>query len=240
MKVLITGKNSKDLEPTVKQLGFEVVEENPEVIISYGGDGTLLASERQFPGIPKLPTRNDSVSKKCPEHETEILLKKLTQGQLELKEYSKLETKIDLSTSSEQGVKTLFALNDFVIRNKEPMHSIRFAIQNGKLLIGDGVVVSTPFGSSGYFQSITRQTFTSGFGLAFNNTTEKMDPQFFSENDEIVFKLVRGNATLTSDNSPEIYTIPEGSELTFKLSSEKAKIYELDSLRCPNCIVTRG
>ena len=251
MKVLITGKNSKDLEPTVKQLGFEVVEENPEVIISYGGDGTLLASERQFPGIPKLPTRNDSVSKKCPEHETEILLKKLTQGQLELKEYSKLETKIDLSTSSEQGVKTLFALNDFVIRNKEPMHSIRFTVTShshpvpdtgsiNNLLIGDGIVISTPFGSSGYFQSITRQTFEGGLGLAFNNTTEKMEPQFFSENDEIIFKLVRGNATLTSDNSPEIYTIPEGSELTFKLSSEKAKIYELDSLRCPNCIVTRG
>ncbi len=248
MKVIVTGKNSKDLEGLVKNLGFELDSENPDVIISYGGDGTLLASERKYPGIPKLPTRDSLVSKKCSDHETESLLKELQNGELELKEYSKLETIIDPSESSGQK---LLALNDFVIRNKEPMHSIRFTVTtprhpisdtgsiSNNLLIGDGIIISTPFGSTSYFKSVTQQTFDSGFGLAFNNTTEKMEPQFFNKDASVLFKLVRGDAALTSDNSPDIYTIPEGTEITFKLSTEVAKIYELESLRCPNCLVTR-
>src|SRR3989338_7529877 len=244
MKVLVSGKNSEDLEPLVKQLGFEIVSENHEAVISYGGDGTVLASERQYPSIPKLPIRSDSVSKKCADHQSKDLLKKLLQGKLDLTEYRKLETTIE--------GKPLLALNDFVIRNKDAIHSIRFRMTvpshpvpdtgsiNNNLFIGDGVVISTPYGSSGYFQSITGQTFDSGFGLAFNNTTEKLEPQFFNEEDQISFKLSRGQAALTSDNAPDIYLIPEGMEISFKLSDQTAKIYELDSLRCPNCIVTRG
>src|SRR3989344_8965228 len=185
MKVLVSGKNSEDLEPLVKQLGFEIVSENPEAVISYGGDGTLLSSERQYPSIPKLPIRSDSVSKKCADHQTESLLKNLLENGLNSKEYRKLETTIE--------GKPLLALNDFVIRNKDAIHSIRFRTPpDEKLIIGDGVVISTPYGSSGYFQSITGQTFDSGFGLAFNNTTEKLEPQFFNEEDQISFKLSRG------------------------------------------------
>lgn len=240
MKVLLDGKNSSDIKELVEDTGFEVVDKDPQVIISYGGDGTLLSSEREFPGIPQLPIRNSKVCKKCPEHGEEILLKKLLDGSLKIKEYSKLETEINPSTSSGQGVKTLLALNDFVIRNKEPMHSIRFTVSSEKLLIGDGIVISTLFGSTGYFKSVTGLTFEKGFGLAFNNTTEKIEPQFLSDNDQVVFKLVRGYATLSFDNSPDIYVIPEGMELIFKLSSEVAKIYELESMRCPNCKVIRG
>lgn len=233
MKVLLSGKNSKDIENLISQLEFEVVNDNPDMVISYGGDGTLLASERNYPGIPKLPIRDIKVCKKCSEHETEDLLKKLSQGELELMEYSKLETSIE--------GKKILALNDFVIRNKDTIHSIRFKIlPSNKLLIGDGIVISTPFGSTGYFKSITGQTFNKGFGLAFNNITEKLDPLFLKEIDQITFKLVRGQAALTSDNAPDIYLIPEGMEIKFKLSFQKAKIYELESLRCPNCIVTRG
>lgn len=239
MKVLFSGKNSKNIEDLVKRLGYEIVSDNPDVVLSYGGDGTLLAAERGFPGIPKIPIRNSAVCKKCPIHGEEILLKKLLKGGLEIKEYSKLETTIE--------GKTVLALNDFVIRNKEPMHSIRFTVNTrhpehseGSLLIGDGIVISTAFGSTGYFKSITQQTFDSGFGLAFNNTTEKMDPQLFNQEDQVNFNLVRGQAGLTFDNNPDIYPIQEGSEIIFKLSSQKARIYELESLRCPNCIVTRG
>lgn len=240
MKVLLFGKNSENIKELVEKLGLEVITQNPEVILSFGGDGTLLSSERNYPSVPKLPIRDSLVCKKCSEHGEEVLLKKLLEGKLELKEYSKLETEIENQK--------LLALNDFVIRNKEPMHSIRFIVSfpqkresiNNKLLIGDGIVVSTPFGSTGYFKSITGQSFEKGFGLAFNNTTEKLEPQFFTEKDEVNFKLVRGQAGLTSDNNPDIFPIAEGSEIIFELSHQKAKIYELESLRCPNCKVTRG
>ncbi|MDO8573654.1 MAG: hypothetical protein Q7R77_02790 [Candidatus Daviesbacteria bacterium] len=231
MNILLTGKNAKDIEKLLQD--FEIVTSNPDIIISYGGDGTLLYSERVYPGVPKLPMRDSSVCKKCPRHGEKFLIKKLFEGKLKIKEYRKLETTILYQTFT--------ALNDFVIRNTKPIHTIRFQVTGtNKLLIGDGVVISTPFGSSGYFKSITGKTFKNGLGLAFNNITEQLPPVFFKENDIITFKLIRGTATLSFDNNPDIFNVDENSEITFKVSYQTAKIYELDSLRCPNCHITRG
>lgn len=250
MKVLLHGKNAKNIESLVENLGFEIVTSNPDVVISYGGDGTLLSSERLYPGIPKLPIRDSLVCKKCPNHDEKLLLQNLLQGKLSLKEYKKLETTF--------FYRTFTALNDFVIRNASPMHAIRFQVTpstpsrrmagsiNNELVIGDGIVLSTPFGSTGYFKSITGEDFEKslpagrqGWGLAFNNTTEKIPPLFLKDEDIVTFKLIRGSATLSFDNNPDIFKVDEGSELQFKLSDETAKIYELESLRCPNCKITR-
>lgn len=240
MKALLYGKNSKNIEGLVKQLGFEI-NSNPDVVISYGGDGTLISSERIYPSIPKLPMRNSEVCKKCSKHENEVMLKKLLENKLKLKEYRKLETTI--------LYKNLYALNDFVIRNSDPTHTIRFKTSHtkDKLLIGDGIVVATIFGSTGYFKSITGQAFNrslpagrQGFGLAFNNTTEKASPAILKDFDKITFRLVRGKATLSFDNSPDIFVLDEGSEISFNLSNQKALIYSAESLRCPNCQVLRG
>lgn len=226
MKVLLYGKNSKDIKGLVTDLGFEVVVVSPDVVISYGGDGTLLASERLYPGIPKLPIRDSLVCKKCSEHEEKVVLKALIDGQLHLKEYRKLHTKI--------AGKDLHALNDFVIRNKEAVHAIRFEVQ-GKYLIGDGIVISTPLGSTGYFKSITQTTFSKGFRVAFNNTTEKVNPIILGLSDKVYFKLIRGHGGLTYDNSHNQYTIKEGAQIIFKESLQKASIYIAESLRCLNC-----
>lgn len=234
MKVLLFGKNAKNIESLVKNLGFEIVYKNADVIISYGGDGTLLSSEREHPGIPKLPLRNSQVCNKCPKHEDRIVLQALLDVKVKLAEYRKLETTI--------LYKIFYALNDFVIRNSDPTHTIRFKTTktNDKLLIGDGIVIATPFGSTGYFKSISDRTFDKGFGLTFNNTTEKFSPVILESEDEIKFKLIRGKSTLSFDNNPHVFYIDEGSELVFKLSSKVAKIYEANTLRCPNCQVIRG
>ncbi|MDP3974289.1 MAG: hypothetical protein Q8P92_05660 [Candidatus Daviesbacteria bacterium] len=231
MKILLFGNDAKDIEGLVKKLGFEIVSSNPDVIISYGGDGTLLSSEREYPGIPKLPIRNSQFCNKCAEHADEHLLSQFLEDKPQFREYKKLHTNIE--------GKDLYALNDFVVRNELPMHAIRFQIDDGQLLIGDGIVVATPFGSTGYFKSISQKTFDTGFGLAFNNLTEKKEPLFLQDKDLLTFKLVRGKATLSFDNSADIFTIDEGSELVFKLSDHLAKIYEPTSLRCPNCKVQR-
>ncbi len=233
MKALLYGKNSKNIEGLVKNLGFQLVTSNPEVVISYGGDGTLLSTERRFPHVPKLPLRNSITYKKCRQHEDEVVLKNFLANKFKLKEYQKLVTTI--------LYKNFYALNDFVIRNSNTTHSIRFKTSHttDKLLIGDGVVVSTPFGSTAYFKSITNKSFDKGFGLAFNNTTEKISPKILKDDESIDFTLVRGKSTLSFDNSPDIFVLDEGSEMIFKLSSQVAKIYEAESLRCPNCQVRR-
>ncbi|MBI2597384.1 NAD(+)/NADH kinase [Candidatus Daviesbacteria bacterium] len=229
MKILLYGRTAKNIEELVKNLGFEIVNANPEVVISYGGDGTLLSTERRFPHIPKLPIRSSQLYNKCPKHTNEVMLKKLLDVKLHLREYKKLVTTI--------LYKNFYALNDFVIRNSDTTHSIRFKTSAtvDQVLIGDGVVISTPLGSTAYFKSITAKSFTSGFGLAFNNTTKKIPPALFKDQDQITVNLIRGKATLSFDNSPDIFVIDENSELTFSLSDQTAQIYDAETLRCPDC-----
>lgn len=236
MRTVLFGENAKKIESLVKELGFEIVKESPEVVVSYGGDGTLLSSERQYPSISKLPIRDSQFCHKCPSHEDKALLTKLSNRKLQLRGYRKLHTNL--------YSKDLYALNDFVVRNEEATHAIRFKVLTdgipGPLFIGDGVVVATPFGSTGYFKSIAQQSFDLGFGLAFNNTTVRTHPIYFDENDTAGFKLVRGKGVLTFDNSPETFHLSEGTVLEFKLSQQVAKIYGYSSLRCTNCRVIRG
>lgn len=233
MKILLHGKNSKNIAPLIKELGMEIASSSPDTVVSYGGDGTLLSAEKLYPGIPKLPIRDSLVCKKCSKHKEENLLRLLSKNSLKLKQYQKLTTTV--------LYKDFYALNDFVIRNSSPIHTIRFKVSPHKqLLIGDGIVVSTPFGSTGYFKSITGKSFQQGFGVAFNNTTEKTAPILLKDKDTLTFELVRGRATLSFDNNPDIFNIDEGSQVVFKLSDKVAKIHELESLRCPDCKVTRG
>lgn len=229
MKVLLYGRTAKTIERLVKNLGFQIVSSNPDVVISYGGDGTLLSTERRFPHIPKLPIRSNQLYNKCNKHKDEVMLKKLLNGKLQLKEYKKLVTII--------LYKNFYALNDFVIRNSDTTHSIRFKTSEtkDKLLIGDGVVISTPLGSTAYFKSITNKSFKSSFGLAFNNITKKIPSVYFKDNDQVTVNLIRGKATLTYDNSPDIFVLDEGSELIFNLSDQSAQIYQPEILRCKNC-----
>lgn len=236
MKVLLYGKFLKNVEELIKKLGFQLVNSNPDTVISYGGDGTLLSTERRFPSIPKFPIRNSLVYTKCKQHEDELMLKKFLSGKYKLKEYRKLVTTI--------FYKNFYALNDFVIRNSTTTHSIRFKTSEtkNKLLIGDGIVVATSLGSTAYFKSITNKSFNKNlptdrqdFGLAFNNTTEKLPPFLLKEDDQITFNLKRGKATLSFDNNPDIFALDEGSELIFALSDQKAKIFDTGALRCSKC-----
>ncbi len=223
MRVALFGKKSEEIKSLVKSLGFEVV-------ITYGGDGTLLSAESTFPSVPKLALRDNSICIKCANHKDENVLKKLKENKLKLTEINKLE-------ASYKGKKIL-AINDFVIRNSLQMHAIRFKVNaSNKLIIGDGIVVATSFGSSGYFKSITRKTFTKGFGLAFNNTTGPIKPIYFSQG-TIKITIVRGPATLTFDNSPDTLELTGGSKITFKPSDQKLRIYD-SSLKCQNCKIKR-
>lgn len=238
MKILLFGKNSKRVEKLVRSFGLERVSHNPDLILSYGGDGTLLASERLFPNIPKFPIRDSKVCVKCPKHKTEVLLKSLISKKLKLETKPKLEAIFRSSKS--------LGLNDIVIRNQTPIHAIRFILKiNGEiiepnLVIGDGIVVSTAFGSTGYYQSVTKQTFYKNFKIAFNNTTQTIKPLEFEEDDTIEIEIIRGPAVLSVDNNPKLLALKEKDKVKVLISSEIARIYNPQILRCTRCKIKKG
>jgi NAD+ kinase len=230
MKIAVTGRAGKDVEMLAKQIKacrHQVVKRNPEVVITLGGDGSFLWAERKYPSVPKLMIRNHSICKKCTEGEVRFLLDRLLSKKYKIKSSPKIEAVIK---KKNQTIKKL-AANDIVIRNKEQWHALRFTVAvNNKPLrkeyIGDGVVVATPFGSTGYFKSVAGRRFHSGIGLAFNNPTEKAKP-IIMKDPVLKVAIKRNTALLSADNDPKTVSLKPGDSAEIKKSKEEFKIVQI-------------
>jgi len=229
MHLAIVSKNPQKLEKhrVLLKKYLNHMDSRPDIILAVGGDGTYLAAERIYPGVPTLLVRDGSICNKCGCDNLELGLKSIL-----AKKYHVVESpKISASFND----KSLEAVNDIVIRNIQPTHAIRFKISiDGKQLtehaeeyIGDGIVVSTAFGSEGYFHSITGGHFEEGIGLAFNNTTNNLEPILLSPSSVITLELTRGIAHVAADNSPHIFRAKKGDVITIKQSDNVARIVRL-------------
>ncbi len=225
-KIYIVGMNRSsisEIKTVIKKLGFKYSKLRPDIVISLGGDGTFLYSERKFPGVPKLLVRDSDICQKCDDLKFDEMLMKISLKEYEIIKHIKLEARY-------RG-RSYTAVNDFVIRNRMPVHAIRFEVTVNRKrmnpLIGDGIVVATPFGSSGYYGSISRKTFRKGIGIAFNNTTTPVRHLVLDENAVVRIRLLRHNAYFGTDNDPAVRTLREKDTLTIRKSKSFARIIRL-------------
>ena len=224
MKIAVFGRTPESkaqILKAVKKAGFNYSEKKPDLIISYGGDGTFLFAERKYPGIPKALFRYSKICKKCHNLPINHALELIKKKKYRLVAHRKLQARVNKTK--------MLATNDIVIRNAIPTHALRFKISiNGKQIkdefIGDGIVVATTFGSTAYFESITRKKFKKGIGVAFNNTTVKQPPLFLNENAKIKVKITRGEAFLAADNEPKMAMLTAGKSITITASKKKTKL----------------
>ena len=221
MKVTIFGRNANSVKPLVAMAGFEITDKDPDFVISYGGDGTHMMAEHTYPGIPKILLKDSLICKKCSPLTNEQVLKKVIDGKYQIENLMKLEV-------SALG-KTLVAMNDVILHNKDSRHAIRYNIainekSLGKEVIGDGVIVATPFGSTAYYRSITDSYFEVGIGVAFNNSTEQSDHVVLKEDSTITIMIARGDAVVYADNQEDEIIVSEKSEITIRKSNEIARI----------------
>ena len=232
MRVAVCGRHLDDLYPLLEPHAPELTEDNPELVISYGGDGALLGAERQYPGIPKCPIRDRRSNPKCPRHSEEQILEKLFGGELAETGLTKVE--------AEKDGRTVVGLNDIVVSRRMIASALRYRIWlddelYAHQIVGDGLVVATPFGSTAYYRSITRSLFRWGLGLAFNNSTEPIDHLVLHESSTIAVEILRGPAVLLADNDPEDIPLENGGVVTITKSRSSAVVLGLDVFRCPEC-----
>ena len=205
-RAVLTGRNLELLAPKVEAHGFAIVDADPDLIICPGGDGTLVGAEREWPGVPKVALQRSEICRKCPRHGDDEILGAVARGECSRHEFLKVEAE----TKDRRGPLT---------------HEI----------VGDGMVVATPFGSSGYFRSITNSTFQIGLGLAFNNSTEPLDHLVLNSDAEVRVRITRGPALLASDNNPEHVHLDRGDEVVIRRHSQPATILMVETLTCPHC-----
>jgi NAD kinase len=149
------------------------------------------------------------------------VLKKFGAGGYRVDEIEKLEV--------HAKEKILRGINDIIVHNDNPRHAIRYHLfvndkQMGGEIIGDGVIVATPLGSTGYYRSITGSFFELGIGVAFNNSTEQADHMVLREDAIVRVGITRGPAFVYADNQKEAIPLADGDEVTVQKSSAVARI----------------
>ena len=226
MNIALFGDHISEIESSVKEAGFTIVQNNPEIVLSYGGDGTFLKSEHAFPEVPKVLIKNSATCRLC----TELPLDEVL-SRIKYRDYSLFEViKLKVSASDKEW----HAINDAVLHNRDPRRAIRFSLSlNGRAIvndaIGDGVVIATSLGSTGYFKSITQKTFNSGVGIAYNNTSNRIDPIITEEEGfDVTLQIKRGPGFVYADNQDGEALINDGDEVRVMLSSEKAQVLTFD------------
>jgi len=213
MRIAVESRRENNIAEILKRLGHKVVKWKPELVVAFGGDGTFLRAERNYPNVPKVFIYSSKTCKSCCVNDVEKILQKIPG--FKFREEMKLEAEI-------KG-KRIFALNEINIHYNPP-RALRFDVHvNGKLVaenaIGDGVVVATPFGSTAYFHSITQRKFTKGIGIAFNNLTKKMRSIVAKENSEIEVVVKREPGIVAWDDCLKTIPIKEGDVIKIRKSA---------------------
>ena len=233
---VVSLKNTQNIVQALQIFGHDIDNNKPDFVITYGGDGTVLFSERKYPGIPKITIRAGSVGYKCmySEEEFEDILIKIDNGEYKLKEEIKLET-----TFQERKY---LSLNEVQLHNSSPIKAVRFSVYiEDEILfenvIGDGVVIATPFGSSAYYSSVGGEKFDKGIGIALNNPYNVKDKPVvidkgfdYSINIKILqknSKMLSDDGLLLFDNDNNMIKTKGGDNILVKRSKDTAKFVSI-------------
>ena len=233
--LVIFRPDPSNVKTVLVEEGFELVEKDPDFVVCYGGDGTVLFSERKFPGVPKLIIKT---SRACRMYDYKLddlhgLLSRIKAGDYQIHSEMKLETVA-------KGER-LVGLNEIQVHLKLPIYAVRFSLSaDGKEydeLIGDGVIVATPFGSTAYYKATGGKSFKKGIGVSFNNL-HNADTKGFVLHEDTAVKLTitRGPAWLLADNNENFVDLDAGDAVTIKKSESVANfIYFSDYSLSSGC-----
>ncbi len=228
MKAVLRGQNPESIAAIAEESGIDLVEDGAaaDCCICFGGDGTLLGAEREFPGLPKVPVRRrpDTADTRQTARD---LFDRVVQGRASVTRLPKLAAEI--------GGRRLLAVNDIYIRNEDVTSAVRLVVEVDGVVhfgevVGDGLVVATPFGSSAYYRSITNSVIHVGIGLAFNNSTEPVTHLVLDEESVIDVTIVRGPAILAADNNPEPVRVTNGDRIRFMRCEHQAVIWGIGNI----------
>lgn len=249
MRYFVTA-NDSDREATWRERladhGFDVAEEYDEdaLIITIGGDGSILWTARHYDSPTILPVRAGQSEGLRTSLDVDDLLESLEAVETGEKSFSRQT--FDRVTASQDGDELrgdFTALNEISLHHRSPVLGAVFAVRihdqgqthEFEKVIGDGVLVATSFGSTGYYRSITGGTFERGLGVAFNNVHNPQGIPIYKvcSPDAVVelelLKTTRSSgAVLTRDDEKEMFELAAREPIEIRRASVGVDILDIE------------
>lgn len=231
IKFLIDNSLKKLASPRLNKYfksSSEVLRES-DCIISLGGDGTFLNTAR-ITGRHKIPILGVNLGRlgffsEVGPKEIKKFLPKLLEGK-----FRTTEQKIIKSATGDN--KILYALNDIVIdkNNSVRMLELETFYNNEKVvrIISDGIIISTPAGSTGYSLSCNGPIVNPESKILIitpiSPHTLNVRPIIVPDDGTIKIRLIKeGNARITADGQKSV-TVNTPSEVTVMCADYKIRV----------------
>lgn len=147
-------KQSLELERKLKEKGYIIDDSDFDLAIAVGGDGSFLRMVKSCEFSEDLyylgvNTGTLGFAQEIYPKDTDVFLEKLSSSDFKLEEVGIEETVVHTKNS----ISNFHSLNEVLVRDRE-LHTARLKIYiNENLLekfVGDGVLLSTSFGSTAY------------------------------------------------------------------------------------------
>jgi NAD+ kinase len=143
----------RDIESFLGEKGIEVVEREPDLVVSLGGDGTMLRASQLAHSVdaPLLGVNLGTLGylTEVEAHEVHDALEAIIAGHYEVEERMMLDCE---TTGADRGRYT--SLNEVLVERSSQHRLIRLGVRIGGESLAafnaDGVIVATPTGSTAY------------------------------------------------------------------------------------------
>ncbi len=226
------------LEGVLLFTGYKDIPREMKLLVSYGGDGTMLRAAMlvRDSGIPVLGINAGRLGflAHVPRHDGIQALNRFLAGQYETEARTLLT--VDTFPQKNKVAGLNFALNEVTVTRKNTTSMIQVeAYLNDEFLShywADGLIVSTPTGSTGYSLSCGGPILMPGSGnfvltaIAPHNLTVR--PLVIPDDSEV--KLIpygREKEFLLSMDS-RVYSLPFGTEITVRKAGFKINLVRIE------------
>lgn len=221
MKIAIVScYKTSEIEKMARTAGFDVASDKPDFVLAYGGDGTILRSEHEYPSTPKIPVKVNRIVNACMVYDIGSLpsvLRSIISGSYSIRKFCKVKASV--------GSQDLIGLNEVQVHNTDPRKALRFTLKTPKKsfehLIGDGIVASTAYGSTGYYNVMGYSVFSAGIRIGFNNVRPRLG---FAPLSKGAARLIveREQGTVIADNLKKSIPVVKGDEVLISQSEQSA------------------
>ncbi|AGA56783.1 putative sugar kinase [Thermobacillus composti KWC4] len=208
--------------------GFTPDEHQPDIVISIGGDGTLLEAFHKYVHLLDqvsfigVHTGHLGFYADWQAHELDTLVMKMAEDKPQYVRYPLIE----VVSNTPDGSDRYLALNEFTLKGVEGtlVASIHINDELFEMFRGDGIVVSTPSGSTAYNKSLG--------GAVIHPSIESLQIAEIASINNRVYRTLGSSVVLPKHHHCDIVSAKESQRLALVVDHITIERNDIRSLRC--------